>query len=294
MVQVPTNYRMGTGLAATILGQQAGLEAEQQGLANLYKGMQMPAEMLKGQEAAMLMQDPTYLQQKTQNTFIELQNKHTADQFQQTLNEVGRAKLALQASGGDPKALYPYLEKLGAQPGDPLYQAVDKNPEAVLTKYEQALTQMIANTGGAKQLGRMAEQNAQDAAAMERLKLQLASQERQANIRASSGGDGNLSTDKEYNRQLKLALAGDENAKRWVNTYIRNKQITNLQYGAPAFQFGQNGGGQMTTKGATAELPFPEVDNVPPKPVTVEAGGKVYSFPNQAAADSFKQRAGIK
>ena len=85
MVAIPTNYKMGTGLAATIMGQQAGLEAEQQGLSNLFQAMKMPQQALQGQEAAMLMQDPNYLQQKTANTLIELKNQYSAQDFQQTL-----------------------------------------------------------------------------------------------------------------------------------------------------------------------------------------------------------------
>ena len=87
-------------------------------------------------------------------------------------------------------------------------------------------------------------------------------QRKTAQVRAAdTGGAGNLSTDKEYNKQLKLALAGDENAKRWVNTYIRNKQITNLQYGAPTLGMQPGGGLGMTTRGATAQVPFPEADS---------------------------------
>ena len=225
MVAIPTNYKMGTGLAATIMGQQAGLEAEQQGLANLMKGMQMPAEALKGQESAMLMQNPEYLQQKTQNTFIELQNTYSANQFEQTLNEVGRAKLALQASGGDPKSLYPYAEKLGAKPGDALFQAIDKDPAAVLDKYEKALTQMIANTGGAKQFGAERLQGLKSASDLQIAQLKEEGDTRRANI---SAGAQATSANKQltgqmiqYSNQLRQELDN-------LNTNIRQLETKEL------------------------------------------------------------------
>lgn len=301
MVAIPTNYKMGTGLAATIMGQQAGLEAEQTGLQNLYKAMQMPQEALKSQESAMLMQNPEYLQQKTSNTLIELRNKYSEADFQENLNAANRVRIKLDAAAGDPAKEQQIVEEslaaLKIDPNSEFAQYARKDPRGALTKFIQGVEVSLRGTAGAKHLSEMEKQTLIGQQHMDVARLNKEAQLEAARIRAAdggAGGAGNLSTDKEYNKQLKLALAGDENAKRWVNTYIRNKQITNLQYGAPAFQFGQNGGGQMTTKGATAELPFPEVDNPPPKPVTVEAGGKVYSFPNQAAADSFKQRAGIK
>ena len=267
MVQIPTNYKMGTGLAATIMGQQAGLEAEQQGLANVIKGMQMPQEALKGQEAAMLMQNPEYLQQKTANTLIELKNTYSAQDFQQTLDAANRVRIRLDAAAGDPakeqQVVQEALSALKIDPNSEFAQYAMKDPRGALDKFIQGVEVGLTGTGGAKHFGKMADQNAQDAAAMERLKLQIASQEKIANIRAAQGGAGgqNLSTDKEYNRQLKLALGGDEEAKRWVNAYIRNKQMTSPQYGAPTMGMMPGGGLGLTTRAATSQVPFPEADS---------------------------------
>ena len=65
-MQLPTNYKMGSGLAAAIMGQQAGLEAEQQGLANVFKAAQTPKELLLGQESMALLNNPEYLKANEQ------------------------------------------------------------------------------------------------------------------------------------------------------------------------------------------------------------------------------------
>ena len=269
MVQVPTNYKMGTGLAATIMGQQAGLEAEQQGLANLMKGMQMPQEALKGQEAAMLMQNPEYLQQKTANTLIELKNTYSAQDFQQTLDAANRVRIKLDAAGGDPaKEQQIVQESLAAMQIDPnseFAQYAAKDPRGAITKFIQGVEVGLTGTGGAKQLGAEKLAGIKGENALELAQIRGDIQKEVAGIRAAGGGGGgqkDLSTDKEYNKQLKLALGGDENAKRWVNTYIRNKQITNFgQYGAPTLGMQPGGGMGMTTKGASAQVPFPEADS---------------------------------
>lgn len=214
MVSIPTNYKMGTGLAATIMGQQAGLEAEQQGLSNLFQAMKMPQQALQGQESAMLMQDPQYLQQKTANTLIELGNTYNANQIQATLNEVGRAELALQAAGGDPSALYPYLEKMGIPKTDPLWTAVDKNPQQVIERYRQGLEAVLARTGGAKQAGAMQVAEAKGENAINLANLRGDIQSRLIGQRAAAGGGaGKPLSMTQYEAQLRQrAGQGDAQA----------------------------------------------------------------------------------
>lgn len=190
MVAIPTNYKMGTGLAATIMGQQAGLEAEQQGLANLMKGMQMPAEALKGQEAAMLMQNPEYLQQKTANTLIELKNQYSASDFQQTLDAANRVRIKLDAAAGDPakeqQIVQESLAALKIDPNSEFAQYAMKDPRGALTKFIQGVEVGLTGTGGAKHFGKMAEQAAQDTASMEREKYKGSIDLQQSRIQAGS------------------------------------------------------------------------------------------------------------
>ena len=298
MVNIPTNYKMGTGLAATLMGGQAGLEQEKMGLENLSAIMKQPGEALQANKDMDLLNNPDFVKANTQFQLAASQAKIGDAEKQKAVNGLDILLSQLQMAEGDPQKqrqiVYQSFIEKGVDPTSPMAQAILADPYG---RTKQARDDLVGTYGYTPAVaGKMQEQTAQDTAAMARLEKQIASNEKIANIRtaATGGAGGNLSTDKEYNKQLKLALAGDENAKRWVNTYIRNKQITNLQYGAPAFQFGQGGGaGQMTTKGATAELPFPDVSETP-QPVTVTAGGKVYSFPNQAAANAFKQKAGIQ
>ena len=217
-MQVPTNYKMGSGLAGAIMGQQTALDQEKMGLENIYKGMQMPGEILKGQEQAMLLQDPNYLQQKTANTMIELSNTYKANEFQATLNEVGRAELALQASGGDPKTLYPYLEKMGIPQGDPLWAAVEKNPQQVLQRYREGLEAMIARTGGAKYQGEIAKQTAADAAHMARTEKEIAGRDRNAALQAGA----TITAARIGGEYKDLAQLG--NAIKDASTYVQSLQ----------------------------------------------------------------------
>jgi len=219
MVAIPTNYKMGTGLAATIMGQQAGLEAEQQGLANLMKGMQMPAEALKGQEAAMLMQNPEYLQQKTANTLIELKNQYSASDFQQTLDAANRVRIKLDAAAGDPakeqQIVQESLAALKIDPNSEFAQYAMKDPRGALTKFIQGVEVGLTGTGGAKFQGQRALQTQQDEAAMERTKLKEAGDLQRANLQA---GTQAASADKalrgqmiQYSGQLRQELDGLNN-----------------------------------------------------------------------------------
>lgn len=190
MVAIPTNYKMGTGLAATIMGQQAGLEAEQQGLANLMKGMQMPAEALKGQEAAMLMQNPEYLQQKTANTLIELKNQYSASDFQQTLDAANRVRIKLDAAAGDPakeqQIVQESLAALKIDPNSEFAQYAMKDPRGALTKFIQGVEVGLTGTGGAKQLGAEKLQGLKSASDMELAKYKGGIDLQQSRIQAGA------------------------------------------------------------------------------------------------------------
>lgn len=162
MIIPPTNYRMGSGLAGAIMGQSAALEQEKQGLENLYKGMEMPANMLKGQEAAMLMQNPEYLQQKVQNTMIDLKNQYSAADFQQTLNAANRVRIELDAAGGDrvkeQQIVQKSLAALKIDPASEFGQYAQKDPRGALTKFIEGVEAGLTGTGGAKHFGDMAKQ----------------------------------------------------------------------------------------------------------------------------------------
>ena len=219
MVQVPTNYKMGTGLAATILGQQAGLEAEQQGLANLIKGMQMPAEALKGQEAAMLMQNPEYLQQKTANTLIELKNQYSASDFQQTLDAANRVRIKLDAAAGDPakeqQIVQEALSALKIDPSSEFAQYAMKDPRGALTKFIQGVEVGLTGTGGAKQLGAEKLQGLKSASDMELAKYKGGIDLQQSRISAgaqAATADKNLRGQMiQYSGQLRQELDGLNN-----------------------------------------------------------------------------------
>lgn len=159
-MQPLTNYRMGTGLASTIMGGQAGLEQEKMGLENLYSAMQMPGNILKGEEQAMLLQDPKYLQQKAANTMIELSNKYNSEQIQSTLNDVGRFKIRLDAAKGDPAATQQLVEQgIAALKLDPIAaDAARRNPYSFVDNMISGLETTLARTGGAKQAGEMEKQ----------------------------------------------------------------------------------------------------------------------------------------
>ena len=219
MVAIPTNYKMGTGLAATIMGQQAGLEAEQQGLANLMKGMQMPAEALKGQEAAMLMQNPEYLQQKTANTLIELKNQYSASDFQQTLDAANRVRIKLDAAAGDPakeqQIVQESLAALKIDPNSEFAQYAMKDPRGALTKFIQGVEVGLTGTGGAKQLGAEKLQGLKSASDMEIAKYKGGIDLQQSRIQAGSQA---ATADKQlrgqmiqYSGQLRQELDGLNN-----------------------------------------------------------------------------------
>lgn len=257
-MQLPTNYKMGSGLAATIMGQQAGLEQEKMGLENLYKGMQMPGEILKGEEQAMLLQDPKYLQQKAANTMIELSNKYNSEQIQSTLNDVGRFKIQLDAAKGDPAATQQLVEQgIAALKLDPTSaDAARRNPYSFVDNMISGLETTLARTGGAKQAGAkeltmIKEQGDTERAAADRaMRLNIAQlQEGGQNARHA----GTLSTDKQLNEMITRANNGDVVAQQWINAYVTTKRAANPSFGGATL----NPQGGLMSKGEATPLPFP-------------------------------------
>lgn len=259
-MQLPTNYKMGTGLAATIMGSQAGLEQEKMGLENLYKGMQMPGEILKGQEQAMLLQDPRYLQQKTANTLIDLGNQHDASEFQQSLNAFGRVKIQLQAASGDPQKqqqiVLDGLKQLNMDPNSEFGRYALANPDAAIDKLIQGTEAAMARAGGAKQAGAkeltmIKEQGDTERAAADRaMRLKIAQlQEGGQNARHA----GTLSTDKQLNEMITRANQGDVVAQQWINAYVTTKRAANPSFGGATL----NPQGGLMSKGEATPLPFP-------------------------------------
>lgn len=281
-MQLPTNYKMGSGLAATIMGQQAGLEQEKMGLENLYKGMQMPGEILKGQEQAMLLQDPRYLQQKTANTLIDLGNQHDASEFQQSLNAFGRVKIQLQAASGDPQKqqqiVLDGLKQLNMDPNSEFGRYALANPDAAIDKLIQGTEAAMARAGGAKQAGEMAKQTligkqhmdvqeSANAAAMERVRLQ----ESGANARANNQNKYEFNT----NKILMDAANGDVKAQQVVNLMSQMKGAA--QSGGLAIDPATN---ELTTKGAMQQVPYPNA-GLPAQQGGTSGGGSYNYVPGQ-------------
>lgn len=183
-MQVPTNYKMGSGLAGAIMGQQTALEQEKMGLENLYKGMEMPGNILKAEEQTRLLNDPKYLEQKTANTLIELSNQYDASQIQQSLNTIGRFKIQLDAAKGDPAKTQQLVEQgIAALKLDPTAaEYARREPYKFIDQMISGHEAVLARTGGAKYAGDMAKQeligqqhmdvqNAADKAALQRANL---------------------------------------------------------------------------------------------------------------------------
>lgn len=190
-MQLPTNYKAGTGLAAAIMGGQAGLEQEKMGLENVVKGMSLPAEQLKMREAEMLNQDPNYLQQKTANTLIELGNQYDAGQFQQTLNAANRIRIQLDAASGDPakeqQIVSQAIQALKMDPNSPFAQYAMRDPRGALDKFIQGTEAAMSRS--AKQIGEEKLQGIKDIAAMDRENVKGKFDLQKANISASAQRD---------------------------------------------------------------------------------------------------------
>lgn len=189
-MQLPTNYKMGTGLAAAFMGGQAGLEQEKMGLENVVKGMQLPAEQLKMQEAQMLSQNPEYLQQKVANTMIDLRNQYSSSDFQETLNAANRIGIELQAAGGDPAKQQQVVQKaltaLKIDPSSEFAQYAMKDPMGALTKFKEGVETAMIGSAGSKPMAEMARSKFEFGEKAKISQAEIAGRERVANINAAS------------------------------------------------------------------------------------------------------------
>lgn len=221
-MQVPTNYKMGTGLAASIMGQQTALEQEKMGLENLYKGMEMPANALKAQEAAMLAQNPEYLQQKVANTMVDLRNQYSASDFQQTLNAANRVGLELDAAGGDPNKEQQIVQKaltaLKIDPSSEFGQYAMKDPRGALTKFKQGVETSMIGAQGGKHLADMEKERFTQGEQTKRTEMDIAG--RAENARISAGATlGAARINADYKDQAQLG-----NAIKEAGSYVKALQ----------------------------------------------------------------------
>ena len=92
--------------------------------------------------------------------------------------------------------------------------------------------------------------------------------------------------EKYLEKDMRQYKKGEKEA--WKADYDRDLEAVNKNYA-------QYGVGPLAGKGLPAAAPS-ATPSAPPTAggYTVMAGGKVYNFPTQAAADAFKQKAGVK
>jgi hypothetical protein len=206
---------MGSGLAGAIMGQQTALEQEKMGLENLYKGMEMPGNILKAEEQTRLLNDPKYLEQKTANTLIELGNQYDTNQIQQSLNTIGRFKIQLDAAKGDPAKTQQLVEQgIAALKLDPT--AADyarREPYKFVDQMISGHEAVLARTGGAKYAGDMAKQELVGQQQMDVAKLQRESAERVAGIGANAQYAGMKYT-ADKNNEAQLAVLANQERQR--------------------------------------------------------------------------------
>lgn len=258
MVQVPTNYKMGTGLAATIMGQQAGLEAEQQGLANLTTALRQPQDMVKSQEAMAQMNDPRYIQMKLQNDMSKFGKETSINEIESSYNKANRAVAHLKAAQAmGPQALQQasmqYLQEMQIDPASEKGQILLQDPVGSAEKMVQFYATAATNNPDYLQKYSLGEQSAQKA--MDVAKLQGENAMRVAQLHEggqNARADRALSTDKLLGEMISRANQGDEVAQQWVNTYTQIQRAKNPSFGGMAL----NPQGGMTTKGEANPLPF--------------------------------------
>lgn len=258
------DYKAAGALAGVFSGINQKQEEEKTNLTNTYQELKNQEQQYTSAEAQAKLQDPRYIQMKLQNDMTKFGKDTSINELESGYNKSTRAVLDLQiAAQQGPEVLQQkaigYLQELGIDPESQQGQLMLQDPVGFAQKTQQyfagAATQNAEyqrTYGLQEQKGKQASelQTQQDEAQMERTKLQI-------NARAAASGGGNLSTDKEYNRQLKLALDGDEKAQRWVNAYIKNKQMVSPQYGAPAIVMGPDGQPQLGTRSSSSQVPFP-------------------------------------
>lgn len=285
---------MGSGLAAAIAGQDNALQTERQTLSNVYQGLKNQEQEFTSAEAQAKLQDPRYIQMKLSNDMAKFGQETSMNELKSGYDKSTRAVLDLQIAaqqGPDvlqQKALS-YLQELGIDPNSEKGQLMLQDPVGFAQKTQQYFAAAATQNTDYQQKYGLAEAKAGwDTADLER---QIQSREKIANMqeRGQNARHGQtLSTDKQLNEMITRANNGDVAAQQWINTYVSTKRASNPSFGGMTLS--PQGG--LASKGESVPLPYPNAGSQ--QPVIVEAGGKKYSFPNQAAADAFKKKAGIK
>ena len=220
MVQVPTNYKMGTGLAATILGQQAGLEAEQQGLANLTAAMRQPQDMEKSQEAMAQMNDPRYIQMKLQNDMSKFGKETSINEIESAYNKSNRAVAHLKAAQAmGPQALQQaslqYLQEMQIDPASEKGQILLQDPVGNAEKMVQFYATAATNNPDYLRQHSLAETKGENALELAQTRGSIQEQLLNKRLASTGGGGGKPLSMSQYEADLrKRAGQGDQQAKQ--------------------------------------------------------------------------------
>lgn len=157
-----TNYRMGSGLAAAIGGQESALDSERQTLANLGQLQQAQMNQPKVAEAEMMMQNPEFIQQKIASDLADIRNKYDNSQMQQSLDRLTRAQIQLQTSSNPQQTAMELMQEAKIDPRSPEGQAILQNPYDAISKMREGVVNLMARTPkqiGAEQLANVKGEN---------------------------------------------------------------------------------------------------------------------------------------
>lgn len=257
-MQIPTNYKMGTGLAATMLGQENAQESERQTLANLGQLFQNQKSEYEGAEAQAKMQDPRYMQMKLQADMSKFGKETSINEIETAYNKANRAVAHLQAAQAmGPQALQQaamqYLNEMDIDPNSEKGQILLKDPIGNAEKMVQFYATAATNNPEYLQKYSLGEQAAQKSMDVARLQGENALKVAQlheggANARANQ----TLGTDKMLSEMITRANAGDQAAQQWVNTYAQIQRYKNPGFSGATI----SPTGQLGTKGDVGQLPY--------------------------------------
>ena len=267
-MQVPTNYKMGSGLAATIMGQQAGLEAEQQGLENLYRASQVPTQMLEGAKAMDLLNNPDYMKATQQWQTTAAQGRVSEEQSKKAYNDLTLLTTQLQAYNGDinkqRSILMESFQKNGVPIDSPMAQTLLQKPlENTMVARDQVATTLSKTP---THMGEMEKQELVGKQHLDQIAAQILGQKEVARINASARF-AKTPQEKEFAVVMGLMqVARDPNrspeerakAQQLVQDYTTYKQSTSSGFAgstigeggivpksatAPQYNWGDQGGG---------------------------------------------------
>lgn len=293
-MNLQTDFKLAGPLAGLFGGIQEGQQEQARSLQNTYQELKNQEQQYTSAEAQAKMQDPNYIKMKLENDISKFGKDMEINKIEQGYNMTTRALTDLKiAAAQGPQVLQQkalgYMQQIGIDPNSQQGRMILQDPVGFAEKTQQFYASAATQNADYQQKYALGEQSAQKA--LDVAKLQGENALRVAQLHESGQNarhNQTLGTDKLLGEMIKKANAGDEDAMAWVNTYTQIQRAKNPAFGGMTL----NPQGGMTTKGELSPLPFAQKPKS--QPVTVEAGGKVYSFPNQAAADKFKQDAGIK